>query len=138
MYFRARYYDPETGEFISRDPLEYVDGMSLYRGYFAAGGVDPFGLMDNPAIDRRADGLATMVFGSRLPTKEETLAARERARAKRTADWAAKLDAVSNLHNSYLYWDEINGPTFVDGLKDRFADSNTPIYEHQGGRAIAC
>ena len=43
MYFRARYYDPETGEFISRDPLGYVDGMSLYRGYFVPGGVDPSG-----------------------------------------------------------------------------------------------
>ena len=44
MYFRARYYDPATGEFISRDPLGYVDGMSLYRGYFVPGGVDPSGL----------------------------------------------------------------------------------------------
>ena len=44
LYYRARYYDPNTGEFISRDPLEYVDGMSLYRGYFVLGGVDPMGL----------------------------------------------------------------------------------------------
>ena len=44
MYFRARYYDPSTGEFISRDPLGYVDGMSLYRGYFVPGGKDPLGL----------------------------------------------------------------------------------------------
>ncbi len=44
VYKRARYYDPATGEFISRDPLEYVDGMSLYRGYFVPGAVDPFGL----------------------------------------------------------------------------------------------
>jgi len=44
MYFRARYYDPQLGEFISRDPLGYVDGMSLYRGYFAPGAVDPSGL----------------------------------------------------------------------------------------------
>ena len=34
-YFRARYYSDELGRFISRDPLGYVDGMSLYAGYFA-------------------------------------------------------------------------------------------------------
>jgi RHS repeat-associated protein len=44
MYFRARYYDTSTGEFISRDPLEYVDGMSLYREHFVPSSVDPFGL----------------------------------------------------------------------------------------------
>ena len=43
LYFRARYYDPQTGEFISRDPLGYVDGMSQYRAYFVPGGLDPSG-----------------------------------------------------------------------------------------------
>jgi hypothetical protein len=43
MVLRARYYDPLTGEFISPDPLEYVDGMSLYRGYFVILSVDPDG-----------------------------------------------------------------------------------------------
>jgi hypothetical protein len=43
MYFRARYYDPETGEFISRDPLGYVDGNSMYRGYFVPSKTDPSG-----------------------------------------------------------------------------------------------
>ena len=37
MYFRARCYDSQTGEFASQDPLEYVDGMSLMRGYFVRG-----------------------------------------------------------------------------------------------------
>jgi hypothetical protein len=44
MYFRARYYDPDSGEFISRDPLEYVDGMSQYRGYMGLLGTDPNGM----------------------------------------------------------------------------------------------
>ena len=43
LYFRARYYDPQTGEFISRDPLGYVDGMSQYRAYFVPSGMDPSG-----------------------------------------------------------------------------------------------
>ena len=36
-------YDQSTGEFISRDPLEYVDGMSQYRAYFLMNAVDPLG-----------------------------------------------------------------------------------------------
>jgi RHS repeat-associated protein len=43
-HFRARWYDPATGGFVSRDPLGYIDGMSLYRGYFGVRGVDPTGL----------------------------------------------------------------------------------------------
>jgi RHS repeat-associated protein len=44
-YFRARYFSDELGRFISRDPLRYVDGMSLYGGYFAQGfRADPTGL----------------------------------------------------------------------------------------------
>ena len=29
VFQRARYYDCSTNEFCSKDPLEYVDGMSL-------------------------------------------------------------------------------------------------------------
>ncbi len=43
IYFRARYYDPTTGKFTSRDPLEYVDGMSMMRGYLGINDVDPNG-----------------------------------------------------------------------------------------------
>ena len=43
IFYRARYYDPATGEFTSADPLEYVDGMSLYRAYFVPSGADPLG-----------------------------------------------------------------------------------------------
>ena len=47
MYFRLRMYQPETGSFVSRDPIGYVDGMSLYLGYFAPHGRDPMGLAPN-------------------------------------------------------------------------------------------
>jgi RHS repeat-associated protein len=33
-YFRARYFDSELGVFISRDPLGFVDGQSVYQGWF--------------------------------------------------------------------------------------------------------
>jgi RHS repeat-associated protein len=50
-HFRARWYDPATGGFISRDPLGYVDGRSLYRGYFVVEDTDPWGLCMDASID---------------------------------------------------------------------------------------
>ncbi len=43
-YKRARMYSAQLGRFISRDPLGFVDGMSLYRAYFVPNGVDPSGM----------------------------------------------------------------------------------------------
>ncbi|PCJ54346.1 MAG: hypothetical protein COA79_22045, partial [Planctomycetota bacterium] len=43
MYFRARYYSGLLGRFLSRDPLNYVDGVNLRRGYFGINGFDPLG-----------------------------------------------------------------------------------------------
>ena len=42
-YFRARMHLPSLGRFSSRDPLGYIDGMSLYPGHFVPARVDPFG-----------------------------------------------------------------------------------------------
>jgi RHS repeat-associated protein len=50
-HFRARWYDPATGGFISRDPLGYVDGMSLYRAYFVPNGFDPLGLASRDQVE---------------------------------------------------------------------------------------
>ena len=43
-YFRSRYYSASLGRFANRDPLGYVDGSSLYTGYFVPNMVDPLGL----------------------------------------------------------------------------------------------
>jgi RHS repeat-associated protein len=42
-YFRARYYDPVLGRFISRDPAGFLSGMNLYE-YTQS---DPTNLLDN-------------------------------------------------------------------------------------------
>ena len=45
-YFRARYFETELGVFISRDPLGFVDGMSVYQGwYYLSITLDSSGLM---------------------------------------------------------------------------------------------
>ncbi len=62
-YARARWYSPKLGRFSGRDAVRknyfspgssdgYVDGMSLYAGYFAINGVDPFGLSDCWNVNR--------------------------------------------------------------------------------------
>jgi len=43
-YARTRMYSAGLGRFVSRDPLVYVDGMSLYKGYFVPNGLDPTGM----------------------------------------------------------------------------------------------
>jgi RHS repeat-associated protein len=56
LYFaRARMYSPTLGRFVSRDPIGYVDGDSLYAGYFVPGYVDPFGLC--PPYPARGDDM---------------------------------------------------------------------------------
>ena len=46
-YFRARYHDANLGRFISRDPMQYVDGHSLYAAYFGQHfGIDPSGKIE--------------------------------------------------------------------------------------------
>ncbi len=44
MYFKNRYYSVSMGQFVTRDPLGYVEGMSMYLGYFGGQNTDPFGL----------------------------------------------------------------------------------------------
>lgn len=73
-YFRARWYDPELGRFISRDPLGYVDGMSLYRGYFGLRGKDPTGTQQElgevlGGISVIAGGTPTAKDEKRSPTE---------------------------------------------------------------------
>ena len=48
----GRYYNSEDGRFISRDPLGYEDGMSLYNAYFAEQfALDPYGLKIEKTIE---------------------------------------------------------------------------------------
>ena len=62
MYYRARYYSPEMGRFISRDPLEYSAGdvnFYNYVGNNSANFTDPSGkIWIVPAIAAVGGGLA--------------------------------------------------------------------------------
>ena len=69
MYFyRARYYSPVLGRFISRDPIGYGSGMNLYEyvGGMAVGAVDPMGLV---IMGPDLSGLWDWLFGRKTPKK---------------------------------------------------------------------
>lgn len=44
-YYRARYYDPSTGRFVSEDPIAFKGGINFYRyvGNNSTNRIDPFG-----------------------------------------------------------------------------------------------
>jgi len=45
-YYRARYYDPKAGRFITRDPIGFGGGTNFYAyvGNNPVNGTDPYGL----------------------------------------------------------------------------------------------
>ena len=47
-HFRARWMSPSAGRFVTRDPIEFLDGFSLYSTYFSLDLGDPLGLLSQP------------------------------------------------------------------------------------------
>ena len=45
IYIRRRTYEPETGRWLSEDPIGFVDGTNLYRAFFIPSGIDPSGML---------------------------------------------------------------------------------------------
>jgi RHS repeat-associated protein len=112
QYFRARYYSPELGRFISRDPLGFVDGMSLYRAYFVPGGMDPFGL---DCVEERGK-----TRGFDLPANHGWSSAHFRNWYFNSRNRDVSLKEVG------LYWTFWNAPDVVskyDKFKSRISDS---------------
>jgi RHS repeat-associated protein len=53
-YNRYRYYDPETGRYLSQDPIRLRNGTNFYSyGINPANWVDPFGLNTPPSLPDR-------------------------------------------------------------------------------------
>ncbi len=69
LYNRARYRNPATGRFISRDPLGYPDGMNGYAGWHVLSSLwDPLGLEGN-YVDAHVRGNRIRKHGLRLIVK---------------------------------------------------------------------
>lgn len=60
-YYRARYYDPTTGRFLSEDPTGFVAGLNFYAYVF-----------NNPMINVDPEGLDCQTVGSYTWCKNQT------------------------------------------------------------------
>ena len=87
LYFlSARYYDPATGRFVSKDPIEFAAGdLNLYRyvGNDPVNGTDPSGLGFNP-LDllnprKQRDWALDLADAARRKVEDELRRARELA-----------------------------------------------------------
>ena len=64
-YFRARWYSPETGRWLSKDPIGIYGGLNLYAfcGNNPVNFVDPLGLMGNIKAAAKGAASATSTGG---------------------------------------------------------------------------
>ncbi len=64
-YYRARYYDPKVGRFISEDPIGFAGGVNFYEYAFSnpANWVDPYGLDVLVALREGAHGYGHIGIG---------------------------------------------------------------------------
>jgi RHS repeat-associated protein len=63
-HFKARPLQARLGRFISRDPLQYIDGASLYQAYFVPSFLDPFGFdsWSQTTVYGRSDHVMSITF----------------------------------------------------------------------------
>lgn len=126
----ARYFDPEGGRFINRDPIEYIDGMNLYAGYFAQRFmIDPAGTtVKSPIVKgittptkvtvKSAKGALSKVLSGE--DCDEAHKEREfffNTTATNTPDGSARADAgaIGNDCMKLQFFIKIPNPCFVDG-----------------------
>jgi uncharacterized protein RhaS with RHS repeats len=72
-YFRARWYDPETGRWLSKDPIGIRGGLNQYVsfGNNPVNFVDPFGLDEDSWMPALPDG--PVVVTGNEPLSQEVL-----------------------------------------------------------------
>jgi RHS repeat-associated protein len=102
-YLRARYYDPQTGQFLTRDPLEaltqaaygYADGSPL--NFADPAGLDPFFGALGAAIGAVAGGVVGAVGYAISAQSQETSLGENSQAQQRAAQSAARSPEAASV-----------------------------------------
>lgn len=137
MYYRARYYDPESGRFISEDPISFAGGNNTY----AYVGANPAGLRDPSGLAAAAIavgvGEATIACMASPPCRLAVQAAGAAAAlavaqalsnaASKAISWCSTRDDDRNFEQYIHYGYASDAPYFRGGLNPGGYATQGPI-----------
>jgi RHS repeat-associated protein len=93
-YVKHRFYDPSTGRFINRDPIEEQGGLNLYGmvGNDPINHIDPLGLMTDELRDTEIKKLKDSIEAQQIPcclcNKTKAVGAVDLQSIEVSGDWA--------------------------------------------------
>lgn len=123
-YMRARFYDPFSGQFLQRDPMEYKDSVNLYAA-----------LAQNPTSRRDPKGTAVLDWALQ---KAEEFEAQEEHAARWSADNGSSVAAFVHKANA-IAWSVVKHaiPTEEDVVTGRSLPPLVSLAGVAGSRALS-
>ena len=138
-YNRHRYYDPEIGRFISKDPIKYRGGMNLHvYAPNPTGWIDPWGLAKCGGDTAKEITLSRSIHGEAAEHAADAIKAGHPSvltieRSGASANRKASIGSLDKVPGKQL--DEYPPAMFKEGGKGA---SVRPINPHDNMSAGAC
>jgi RHS repeat-associated protein len=133
IFFRNRYLDHRQGRFISRDPLNYIDGYSMYGAYFVPNANDPFGLCIQ-GIDPDCSGQMTAAekaLVEHLKDADRLKSAGNNASELELAAHFSQRPGIEHAIAQERGWYDFAASKWIDGL---VSDHSAILAFNEGGR----
>jgi RHS repeat-associated protein len=123
-YYRARWYDPELGRFLTQDPIGHLGGVNLYAyvGNDPVGRTDPLGLLTWCEAGEKTKDVALFVWDWVVPMGLSSYA-------------TVQLAELHPLAVAVLPAMELGGAVYLSHIEQQYQKSRTDLM-NMAGRAI--